>query len=161
MNTLLHVILLGIGTTLFMDIWGLVQKRLFGTPLPNYAMVGRWVGHMPSGQITHSTIAQAPAVTNENAIGWTTHYVIGIVFCMIFIGVVGSGWLVHPTLLPALIMGIVSMVAPQFVMMPAFGFGMLSSKTPNPGKALRGNFIGHLSFGIGAFVAGSLLALMA
>ena len=42
-NEWVQVILIGVGATIFMDIWGLVQKAM-GAATLNYAMVGRWAG---------------------------------------------------------------------------------------------------------------------
>lgn len=41
-------ILLGVGATVLMDLWAVAQKRLFNVPSLDYAMVGRWIGHMLS-----------------------------------------------------------------------------------------------------------------
>lgn len=45
-SLLIDALLLGAGATAFMDIVALVQNRLFGIPSLNYAMVGRWLGHL-------------------------------------------------------------------------------------------------------------------
>jgi len=46
MDHLIATLLTGIGATLIIDLWALLRRGLFGTALPNYALVGRWVGHM-------------------------------------------------------------------------------------------------------------------
>src|SRR5690606_24051114 len=40
----------GIGGTLALDLWAFLLQRVFHTPATNWAMVGRWIGHMPKGQ---------------------------------------------------------------------------------------------------------------
>ena len=35
---------IGTGATLAMDLWTFARGRLFGTPLTNYGLVGRWSG---------------------------------------------------------------------------------------------------------------------
>ncbi|WP_287817786.1 DUF2938 family protein [Idiomarina sp.] len=57
-----------------MDLWSLVRKSLFGTPLPNYGMVGRWLAHMTHGQFRHNAIVKSRQVAGEHLIGWPAHY---------------------------------------------------------------------------------------
>ncbi|WP_454868501.1 DUF2938 family protein [Pseudomonas farris] len=69
-------------------------------------------------------------------------------------------WICNPTLVPALVMGLVSVIAPFFIMQPAFGFGVAASKTAAPSAARRRSVTAHLTFGLGLFVAGWLLMLL-
>ena len=39
-------ILIGVGATLTMDLWAAVLRR-FGVPSLNFALLGRWIGHIP------------------------------------------------------------------------------------------------------------------
>ena len=52
-----------------------------------------------------------------------------------------------------------SVVAPFFILQPAFGFGIAASKTAAPYVARRRSVITHLTFGLGLFVAGWLVLL--
>lgn len=149
---------LGVGATLFMDVSAMLQKRLWGVASADYGFVGRWLGHMARGQFSHDSIVKAPPVRHERLTGWVFHYLTGCVFAGLMIGVQGVEWLQHPTLLPALLTGLISVVAPFFIMQPAFGFGLAASKTPNPNGARRRSLIAHLTFGLGLFVAGRLMA---
>lgn len=157
MEMLLHATVLGIAATLVMDLWAIGQKRLFNIPSLNYRLVGRWIGHMPSGKLLHHTIVQATPVKGEAVMGWSAHYLIGIVLSWLFLAIMGPGWLEQPTLLPALVMGIISVVAPFFMMQPGFGFGVAASRTPQPNVARLRSLIAHASFGIGIYVGALLL----
>ncbi|WP_411705265.1 DUF2938 domain-containing protein [Edaphovirga cremea] len=157
MDIVLRTAMIGIGATLIMDLWAMVQKRLFNIPSLNYQLVGRWIGHMPSGKFVHHTIIQATPVCGEKPMGWTAHYIIGIVFALLFIYIMGPEWLKQPTFLPALAMGIFSVVAPLFLMQPGFGFGFAASKTPQPNVARRRSLIAHSSFGIGIYISALIL----
>jgi len=156
-ETALRILFVGIGATLIMDLSAFVQARVFGLTSPNYGLVGRWLGHMLQGQFRHSTIMTAAPVRNERLLGWVFHYVTGIVFAMVLIGAKGLAWLCNPTLVPALVMGLVTVIAPFFIMQPAFGFGIAASKTAAPSVARRRSITAHLIFGLGLFVAGWLL----
>lgn len=98
---------IGIGATALLDLWALFLNRAFGIPLANWAMVGRWFAHLPRGRFMHDTIADTPPVANELAIGWIMHYLIGALFAGIVLMIWGLGWARHPTLIPALIVGVV------------------------------------------------------
>ena len=50
MHLLFSIVLIGVGATLVMDMWTLLLKRLGVTTL-NYAMVGRWAGHLLRGRL--------------------------------------------------------------------------------------------------------------
>ena len=148
-----RLVLAGLGATLVLDLWSLLLRLSLKAPFPNYAMVGRWIGHFPRGQWAHGAIASAPAVDGERAIGWIAHYAIGILYAALLIGFVGQGWLNAPTLLPALAVGIATVVAPFFLMQPAMGFGIASSRAPNPIAARLRSLAAHAMFGIGLYLS--------
>lgn len=102
MNSLLLPLYIGIGATAVMDLWGLVRKPLLGVAPPNYALVGRWIAHMSRGRFRHDAIAAAAPVRGERVIGWTAHYLTGISFAALLIGIWGPAWVQQPTIGPAL-----------------------------------------------------------
>jgi hypothetical protein len=85
-------------------------------------------------------------------VGWIAHYLTGVTFAIGFVLFVGSNWLQHPTLLPALLFGIVTALAPFFIMQPAFGLGIASSKTSNPLQARLRGLMNHIVFGAGLYL---------
>lgn len=58
--------------------------------------------------------------------GWVTHYLIGVFFAALLLLMVGLEWARQPTLLPALAFGVLSVVAPFFVLQPAMGVAVES-----------------------------------
>ena len=159
-ETALRILFVGMGATLIMDVSAFIQARVFGLASLDYGLVGRWLGHMLQGRFRHAPIMTAAPVRNERLMGWVFHYVTGIVFAMVLIGAKGLAWICNPTLVPALVMGLVSVIAPFFIMQPAFGFGVAASKTAAPSVARRRSVTAHLTFGLGLFVAGWLLMLL-
>lgn len=155
----LRILLVGVGATLIMDAGALIRARVFGIASLDYGLVGRWLGHMLQGQFQHAAIVAAPRVRHERLTGWVFHYLTGIVFAMLLVGFKGVEWLSHPTLVPALATGLISLMAPFFILQPAFGFGIAASKTAAPYVARRRSVITHLTFGLGLFVAGWLVLL--
>ncbi|MFO1273566.1 MAG: DUF2938 domain-containing protein [Rubrivivax sp.] len=152
--------LIGIGATVLMDLWLWLLSRL-GVPTAGFAMVGRWVGHFGRGTFAHAAIAKAAPVRFELGLGWLTHYVIGIAYAALLVGVQGAAWLERPTPGPALALGVMTVAAPWFVMQPAMGAGFLALKTPTPLKNSVRNLANHAVFGLGLYVAAAAVAALA
>jgi hypothetical protein len=145
-------IAIGLGATLLMDLWNLFLKHRFDIPSLSYCVLGRWLRHMPEGTLRHANINAAPSRQFECIIGWLAHYSIGVVFALAFIILTTSDWLARPTLLPALVYGIVTVVFPFFIMQPSFGFGIAASRTPKPAQARLKSLATHTVFGLGLYV---------
>lgn len=153
---ILKTIAIGIGATLAIDIWVLFLK-LFQIKSLDYRYVGRWIGNFPKGKYFHNKIQDTPPIPLELIIGWIVHYLIGITFAFILVIVYGVSWLDKPTFIPAIIIGLITATGPFFIMQPAFGFGIASSKLPNP-NLLRLKSLGtHLIYGIGLYASAILL----
>ena len=150
----------GLGATLLMDGWTLLRRHLLGVPTLDYALVGRWVGHMPRGQFRHTAIGKAAPVAGERALGWAIHYLTGIVFAAALVTFTGSDWLWQPTLLPALLLGVGTVALPFLLMQPALGLGIAAAKTANPAKARLHSLITHAIFGLGLYLTARLLAAL-
>lgn len=153
----LHPIFIGIGATLIFDLWGLFLKRIFKIVPSNFCLVGRWVLYMPEGVFRHSNIGSAPQKSAECLIGWITHYMLGITFAVTFVAIVGNKWFQHPSLIPALLFGLITVSAPFFIMQPAFGLGIAASKVSNPAQARLRSVMNHMVFGFGLYVFGVLV----
>lgn len=151
-DALLQTAAIGIGATAVMDLWQLLLKAL-GIPTLNFALLGRWVGHMPKGRWTHASIANAPQVPMERALGWATHYATGLVFAGVLVAGMGKVWLHTPTLAPALWFGLATAVFPLLVMQPAMGAGIACSRTNTPIKNCTKSLANHLVFGWGLYLA--------
>ena len=149
----LYAILIGTGATAVMDAWGIARERLLGVPAADYGLVGRWLAHMARGRFRHERIAASPLVPGERLIGWTAHYAIGIAFAAVLLAVWGLDWARHPSLGPALIVGIGSVAAPFLVMQPGMGAGIAASRTPHPGAARVQSLVTHAVFGLGLYAA--------
>lgn len=155
-----YALLLGIGATIFMDVYAVVMKKLFNIPSLDYALLGRWIGSFPKGVFSHPNIMQATPVKNERALGWLAHYTIGVSFAFVLLLIWGIEWLSAPTLLPALIIGVGTTVFPYFMMQPAFGFGIAGSKTPKPSTVRIKSLMTHTIYGIGLYVAGVVISVI-
>ncbi|WP_338446327.1 DUF2938 domain-containing protein [Pelagerythrobacter marensis] len=157
MAEILWMLTVGVVATIAMDLWSFLQKRFLGIGSLDYALVGRWLLHMPSGKFAHDNIFTAPACSREREVGWLAHYAIGVLFAALLLLVAGPVWARDPSLPAAIATGIATVAAPFFVLQPAFGMGIAASKTPRPMAARLRSLAVHGVFGLGLY-AGALLA---
>lgn len=152
-----RIFFIGIGATALLDLWSLLLKRL-NVPTLDFALLGRWVGHLAQGRWAHDAIAKAPPVRGELAIGWLAHYAIGVAFAALLAAIAGTQWLRVPTLLPAVLVGVATVAAPLFVMQPAMGAGIASSRTRTPALNCLKSVANHTVFGAGLYLAAAAIA---
>jgi hypothetical protein len=147
-----QVALIGAGATAVMDLGLWVQRRL-KLPTSSFGLVGRWAGHLARGKFAHEAIAKAPPVPGELALGWSVHYATGIAFAALLVALAGPGWVAAPSLLPALAVGVGTVLAPLFVLQPALGAGIASRKTATPLRNSLRSLLNHAVFGAGLYLA--------
>ena len=151
------IVLIGVGATAVLDLWLLVLKRL-GVPTGSFALIGRWVAHMARGRFSHASIAKSEPVCNELAVGWATHYAVGIAFAAVLVALQGPGWVQQPSFAPAFLTGVATVVMPLFVMQPAMGSGFAASRTPTPLKNSARSIANHAVFGAGMYLTAFVIA---
>jgi hypothetical protein len=142
-----EAIVLGCGATLGIDLWAVFLRRVFGVQSLDYCLLGRWVLYMPAGKIMHDPITASAPKSHECTVGWTAHYAIGVSFAVLFVGMMSDVWLSRPTLLPALLFGVGTVLIPWFTIQPAFGLGLASARTRNPAAARLKSLTTHTVFG--------------
>jgi hypothetical protein len=159
-ESLLRGIAIGVGATVVLDLWGLLLKRLFGVPTRNWALVGRWVGHFPRGTLVHASIGAAAPIRHELTLGWVFHYFVGALYGVALVAIEGLAWAHAPTLLPALVVSWVMLVAPLFVMDPAMGGGIAYSRAPKPNIARLRALMNHTVYGLALYVTAVSIAAL-
>lgn len=151
----------GIGATLATDLWALALQRTLGLRPPDWAMIGRWLGHLPSGRLVQPDIAHATPVRGELAIGWLAHYATGVVFATALLALAGPDWARQPSLLPALGFGLVTVIFPYALLQPGLGAGFAASRTPAPNRMRLRSLLTHAVFGLGLYVSALLCTWLA
>ena len=151
-SDIVGAIAIGVGATLVMDLWNLFLERTFGIPSLDYCLLGRWLRPMPGGTLRHASIAAAPRKPLECTVGWIAHYSIGVVFALVFVVLASGDWLARPTLLPALLYGVGTVVFPFFILQPSLGLGIAASRAPRPSRARLKSLVTHTVFGVGLYV---------
>lgn len=148
----LRILAIGAGATIVMDLW-LALLRWAGLPAASFVLLGRWLAYLSRGTWLRGGPAKAAPIRGEGVLGWAAHYVVGVAFAAILVVVMGLEWARAPTLVPALLAGIVSVIAPLFVMQPAMGAGIASAKTKTPLLNNLRSLANHTVFGVGLYVA--------
>jgi len=156
---LVRIAAIGIGATAVMDAWLALLQKL-GMPGLNMAYIGRWLGHLARGRWKHAPIAKSPPIAGEAAWGWLFHYAVGIAFAGLLAAVAGTSWLAAPSLLPAVAVGMATVIAPLFVMQPSMGAGIASSRTATPLRNCLRSFVSHTVFGMGLYACAVLIAFL-
>jgi hypothetical protein len=157
MNVATTTVVVGVLATASTDLWSLARLRLLGIPLPDFGLVGRWIGHFPRGRFRHERIAAAVPVAGERLLGWTAHYLIGMSFAALMPAMWGAQWLERPTLAPPLIVGIATVAAPFLIMQPGMGAGFAASRTARPAAARIQSLITHIVFGLGLYAGAFII----
>lgn len=152
-------VLIGISGAALMDVWGFTLRRGYGIATLDYALLGRWIAHFPRGRFVHDRIGSAQPVRGERILGYAAHYAIGVAFAFLLLAIWGTEWVHSPTIWPALIVGLGTIVAPWFVMQPAMGAGIAGSRTPNPRATRLRNLGTHASYGVGLYLSALALSL--
>jgi hypothetical protein len=111
------------------------------------------------GTYCHEDIGTVKPVKAELIVGWTAHYLIGIVFATTMIISSGDSWLIEPSILPAIAFGLVTVGFPFFIMQPSMGLGIAASKTPQPTLSRFRSLLTHFIFGLGLYFFAKLMSL--
>ena len=150
---------LGMGATALMDLW-LMGLRRAGVATLDFALLGRWAGHLPRGRWRHESIAKAGPVHGERALGWLVHYAVGLLFAALLLAWQGPAWLEAPRLVPALLLGLSTVVAPLLLMQPAMGAGLAGRLKGPVGPNVLRSAANHLVFGLGLYLSALAIQLL-
>jgi len=148
----------GLIATAVMDLWAVVAKHMLHLPTTDWAFVGRWFGHMPSGKLVHGKIGDAAPIRGELVLGWVAHYAIGVAYGVGYVWFARQVVRGFPELVAALLFSYAMLAFPWFVMQPALGAGVFASRMPRPNLARAVSFSMHTAFGIGLYGGTRFLA---
>lgn len=159
-ETLGTAAVIGVAGSALIDVWSLVLRTRFHVATLDYAMLGRWIGHFPRGRFVHTRIGAAAPVRGERPLGWVAHYAIGVLFAGVLLVLWGSDWADSPSIVPPLVVGIGSVLAPWLVMQPAFGAGIAGAKAPRPWAGRVRNLGTHTVYGLGLYISALAISLV-
>jgi hypothetical protein len=148
MEQAFRILVMGITATAAIDLWATFANRILGWPRTNWGMVGRWIGHMRDGQFTHISIGASPPIVHESIFGWVFHYAVGCIYAALYLVYVSTAQMGRPTLVSAVLFGLVTILSPWLLMQPALGLGICASKAPRSNLVRLQNLIIHSIFGL-------------
>lgn len=151
MELAVKILMLGVFATLAIDIWATFSNRVLNLPRTDWAIVGRWLGHIPKGVISHESIRSAVKVKHENIVGWLFHYVVGVIYAAVYISLFVLFWGNAPTLVSAWAFGLATIVSPWFIMQPSLGLGICAIKASRPNMVRLQNISIHSIFGVALY----------
>ncbi|MFP8965635.1 DUF2938 family protein [Pokkaliibacter sp. CJK22405] len=158
-EVVLFCLIVGVISTLALDIWVILVEKVLGIPPTNWGMVGRWLTGLMKGQFLLDTRNDSTPSGSEKALGWIFHYGIGIAYAVLLLLIYGTGFISAPHWLGFIVVGVVlSTLAGLMILMPAMGGGLFARKTPNPGQVIIYILIAHGAFAVGQYL-GALLTL--
>ena len=152
----IELILIGIGSCVFFDLWQRVFQIFTSIPPSNWALVGRWfIGLTSNGCLIANQLSEQPETKHETPVGWSVHYSVSIIYAYVFAMLVQLE-LLKPIIIDGLLFGVASVAVPWLFFMPAMGSGIFASNAPNPGLACALAMMMHSIFGLSLGVGFSL-----
>ena len=151
MNSIIDGVRIGVVATIGVDLAALFSRQLLRLPTTDWALMGRWFGHGFKGVFMHAHIAKSEPIPHERVIGWAGHYLTGVVYAVIYMGIVESLPAAAPTVRSAIVFGLATLAAPWFLVQPLTGAGVFAMSTPHPWPIRIANALMHLVFGAGLF----------
>lgn len=147
----LRVLVMGIIATVAIDLWATFSNRILGWPRTNWGLVGRWIGHMRDGKFRHVSIGASPPIASESILGWVFHYVVGCIYAALYLIYASTAQMGRPTLVSAVLFGLVTLLSPWLLMQPALGLGICASKAQRPTLVRMQNVTIHVMFGLALY----------
>lgn len=145
-----------IGVALFatfsMDLWGVILHYCIQTPLPNYALLGRYIiTAIHHGNPIVPQVAKLAPIAYENLVGWCFHIFVGLVDTYIYMIIIFKILKTTPHLLTSLLIGWILILIPMLIEQPMLGMGVAARLTSDPDKTRLITFSYHTVFGLALF----------
>ena len=153
MDLIVTGVVAGILCTFVMDLLNHLFAQIGLLIRIDMGMIGRMSAGWAQGHFCYRHPGEMKQVANEMALGYLTHYTIGVGLAIPFM----LGWdlfvggLVSP--IWALIYGVATTVASVLFVYPSMGLGVFGRRSPEGIKAPLSSLANHLFFGVGMAVA--------
>ena len=146
----LEMILMGIWSTLVMDILAIIFSKLkVIRPKIGPEIIGRWSLYMLKGKFVHRDINKTPPMPNEILTSWISHYLIGIVLAGVYLLIEKVYPIIADQFWIAIIFGILTIVRPWLWLFQSIGIGFMASKIPKKSPYIIPSLVNHTDFGLG------------
>ena len=91
------------------------------------------------------------SIRHESVVGWTFHYVVGCIYAALYLIYLDAVQMGQPTLVSAVLFGLVTVLSPWLLMQPGLGLGACAAKAPRPSLVRLQNPIIHTIFGLALY----------
>ncbi|MCA0941955.1 DUF2938 domain-containing protein [Salipiger pacificus] len=147
------VLVVGIGATIALDLWGLITAKIGWMPGTHWPSVGRWLLGIPAGRLVLDGGDDRAHSVGEVLTGWVFHYAIGIAYAVMFPLFWGVDFISAPTVFPFVLIGvIISTLAGLIILIPGMGGGIFARKLPNAGAMITYVLLAHVVFAIAQYL---------
>jgi hypothetical protein len=157
MNLFLTGIIAGVFGTFIMDFLNHLFARAGLLSKIDIGMIGRMSSGWMHGRIRYRHPSEMKQVTNEKFYGYITHYLIGVLFALVY--VISWYYLMGRPISPlwALAYGIATTVGSLFLIYPSMGLGMLGRRSSEVIKSPLSSLANHTFYGIGLAIGIALI----
>ncbi|MER5174029.1 DUF2938 family protein [Thioclava kandeliae] len=151
------IVVVGIASTLLLDLSAQLMARLAGKTPTNWGNVGLWLRGMARGRWVF--VSSAAPTGADHALGWAFHYFVGIAYAASYPLIWGGGIVETSRFWPFLVIGLgLTTCAGLCLMVPGMGGGFLGRGVPDRAGLLKGMLMAHLVFALGEYATACLLA---
>jgi len=149
---LLQGIISGLFATIIFDLFQSSLNYAYGIEKPKWNLLGRYFLGYKESKFIRKTLIDDEEIDNELFWGYFFHYLIGIIYGIIFV-ILNFLLFEYPSILLAYIFGFSTVLGAWCFLMPfAYNLGFFASKSDQRINLLVQNLIAHFVFGTGLFV---------
>ena len=149
---LLQGIISGLFATIIFDLYQLSLNYAYGIEKPKWNLLGRYFLGYKEGKFIRETLIDDEELYNELFWGYFFHYLIGILYGIVFV-ILNFLLFDYPSILLAYIFGFSTVLGAWCFLMPfAYNLGFFASKSEQKANLLAQNLIAHFVFGTGLFI---------
>ncbi len=149
---LLQGIISGLFATIIFDLYHSSLNYAYGIEKPKWNLLGRYFLGYKENKFIRENIIDDEELNNELLWGYFFHYLIGIIYGIIFV-ILNFLLFDYPSILLAYIFGFSTVLGGWCFLMPlAYNLGFFASKSDQRTNLLVQNLIAHFVFGTGLFI---------
>ena len=145
-------IISGLFATFIFDLFQSSLNYAYGIEKPKWNLLGRYFLGYKESKFIRKTLVDDEKLDNELLWGYFIHYLIGIIYGIVFV-ILNFLLFDYPSILLAYIFGFSTVLGAWCFLMPfAYNLGFFASKSEERTNLLAQNLIAHFVFGTGLFI---------
>ncbi len=149
---LLQGIISGLFATIIFDLFQSSLNYAYGIEKPKWNLLGRYFLGYKESKFIRKTLIDDDELDNELLWGYFFHYLIGIIYGIVFV-IINFLLFDYPSILLAYIFGFSTVLGAWCFLMPfAYNLGFFASKSELRANIIVQNLIAHFVFGTGLFI---------